>query len=100
MNHTPLLWQLSSHDLCLRGDVYLQGHALLVGVGGSGKQTLAKLAAFVAGCDLFQIIRTRKYDETSFRDDLKTLFESVCIDNKKVGLLLLHVVYSDQALRA
>ena len=63
---------------------YLQGNALLVGVGGSGKQSLAKLAAFMAGCEVFEITLTRGYDEVMFREDLKKLYTMLGADNKKV----------------
>ncbi len=47
---------------------------MLLGVGGSGKQTLARFAAFVAEARCFSIVTGRGYGPPEFREDLKQLF--------------------------
>lgn len=64
-----------------------QGNCLLVGVGGSGKQSLARLAAYAAGCGVFEITLTRGYDEAAFREDLKKLYTMLGAENKKMIFL-------------
>uniref|UniRef100_A0A3Q2PNV9 Dynein axonemal heavy chain 10 n=1 Tax=Fundulus heteroclitus TaxID=8078 RepID=A0A3Q2PNV9_FUNHE len=64
-----------------------RGHALLVGVGGSGKQSLTKLAAFAAGCEVFEITLSRGYNESNFREDLRALYLKLGIENKKIVFL-------------
>ncbi|KAL7699312.1 dynein heavy chain cytosolic putative [Lotmaria passim] len=51
-----------------------RGNAFLVGVGGSGKQSLARLASYINGHDIFQILVTSTYDINDFRTDMQELY--------------------------
>lgn len=58
------------------------GNALLVGVGGSGRKSLSRLAAFVAELKCFTIEISKNYRQTEFREDLKNLYRQAGCQNK------------------
>ena len=64
------------------------GHALLLGLGGSGKQTLARLAATVANCSLRLAKRGRGAGHADFRELVRSAYEAAGVDGTKICVLL------------
>lgn len=64
-----------------------RGHLMVVGVGGSGKQSLTRLAAFAAGCSMFEISLSRGYNENSFKEDMKKLYAQAGVERKSTVFL-------------
>ncbi|KAL0210609.1 hypothetical protein RCL1_005045 [Eukaryota sp. TZLM3-RCL] len=63
------------------------GNALLLGVGGSGRQSLTRLATFICDYSLFQIEVAKGYGIEAFRDDLKKVLFACGLELKPTVFL-------------
>ncbi|XP_032374898.1 dynein heavy chain 11, axonemal isoform X1 [Etheostoma spectabile] len=73
-----------------------RGHGLLVGVGGSGKQSLTRLAAYISSMEVFQITLSRGYSIQDLKTDLAGLFLKTGVKNQRVALLLTDAQIPDE----
>ena len=64
-----------------------RGNSLLVGVGGSGRKSLSRLASYVAELKCFSIKISRNYRTQEWRDDLKSLYMQAGCQNKPTVFL-------------
>jgi len=64
-----------------------RGNAMLVGVGGSGKQSLSRLSASISGLDTFQIALTKGYGINELKADLAACF--IKAGQKGIGVMFL-----------
>ncbi|KAA0723088.1 Dynein heavy chain 2, axonemal [Triplophysa tibetana] len=64
-----------------------RGNMLLVGIGGSGRQSLTRLAAFICQFTVFQVEVTKQYRKQDFRDDIKKLYRLTGVENKPTVFL-------------
>ena len=64
-----------------------RGNLMLIGVGGSGKQSLTRLSSFLIGYTLRQIELTKGFNEESFRDFLRDLLQQSGLEGEKIAFL-------------
>jgi dynein heavy chain len=73
-----------------------RGNALLVGVGGSGKQSLTRLAAFVSNLEVFQITLRKGYSTGDLKADLAQLYIKAGVKNIGTVFLLTDAQVPDE----
>jgi dynein heavy chain len=60
------------------------GHMLVIGIDGTGKNTIVELAAFISNCEMFKLNLKKGYVYSDFRDDIKRVFKLTGIQKKKI----------------
>ena len=50
-------------------------HALLIGVGGTGRQSVTRLAGHIADTKIFSIMPSKSYGKEAWKDDMRVLLK-------------------------
>uniref|UniRef100_A0A8C5L4X8 Dynein axonemal heavy chain 2 n=1 Tax=Jaculus jaculus TaxID=51337 RepID=A0A8C5L4X8_JACJA len=74
-----------------------RGNMLLVGIGGSGRQSLARLASSICEYSTFQIEVTKYYRKQEFRDDIKRLYRQAGVELKTTSFLFVDTQIADES---
>ena len=86
-----VLFEQAMHQICRISRIMFNGgSALFCGVGGSGKQSLSKLACFISKFHFAQLTITNDYKLAAFKEDLRSLFQRAAIKPAEPIMFLLN----------
>ena len=64
-----------------------RGNALLIGVGGSGKQSLSRLSSFICGFSVYQITINQTYSMSDLKEDLQKMYTRAGVKDEGISFL-------------
>lgn len=73
-----------------------RGSGLLVGVGGSGKQSLVRLSAYISRSVCVKITLTKTYNKAAFLEDMQVLYRSAGQQRKSTTFLFTESEIKDE----
>ena len=74
-----------------------KGNILLVGIGGSGKQSLTKLASYCMAYNCFQITIHKTYNMNNLLDDIRVMYRACGQTGKKTTFLFTEAEIKDES---
>jgi len=73
-----------------------RGSGLLVGVGGSGKQSLTRLSSYISRSTQYQITLTKQYNKNSFLEDIQLMYKNAGHQRKPTTFLFTESEIKDE----
>eukprot|EP00658_Telonema_sp_P-2_P056788 TRINITY_DN45241_c0_g1_i1.p1 TRINITY_DN45241_c0_g1~~TRINITY_DN45241_c0_g1_i1.p1 ORF type:complete len:419 (-),score=130.09 TRINITY_DN45241_c0_g1_i1:60-1316(-) len=91
-----VLFEDAIRHVCRVARVIQGSHAMLVGVGGSGKQSLSRLTSFLMGYSVSTITISRAYGVADFKMDIAAMYLRAGQKGESISFLLTDTQITDE----
>jgi len=91
-----VLFEDAMKHVCRVCRILQSSHALMVGVGGFGKQSLCRLAAFICNSTVVQIAISGTYGMSDLKEDIKQMYFKAGLKNESIVFLFMDSQIADE----